>query len=299
MTIIKPEKLKIGSRIGVIAPSGAVDEVKIFSAKKYFEEKGFEIILGKNLFKSDRFLAGSDEERLEDLHWAFEDKNIDAILCARGGYGAIRLLDKIDYELVRRNPKIFCGYSDVTALSLMFLKKAGLVSYSSPMFQSDFSGVEVSELSEKSFFKVLSGETETYSPTTTIKSGHAEGILWGGNLATVVSLCGTDFIPDEKFIFFAEDVAEPVYKIDKMFRQLIRIEKFRRNIAGLALGEFTDISGGEKFLADTFRELADELNVPTFSGFKFSHAKDKQTVPIGVGAVLDKDLRLQGNFHGD
>lgn len=292
MTIVKPEKLKIGSKIGVIAPSGAVDEAKIFSAKKYFEEKGFEIIFGKNLFKSDRFLAGSDEERLEDLHWAFEDENIDAILCARGGYGAIRLLDKIDYKLIRQNPKIFCGYSDVTALSLMFLKKSGLMSYSSPMFQSDFSGEKVSELSETSFFKVLSGGNEVYSPTTVIKSGHAEGLLWGGNLSTVVSLCGTDFIPDEKFIFFAEDVAEPVYKIDKMLRQLARIEKFRQNITGLALGEFTNIGRDEKFLVETFGEYADLLNVPVLSGFKFSHAKDKQTVPIGANAVLDDNLQL-------
>ena len=299
MTIIKPEKLKIGSRIGVIAPSGAVDEAKIFSAKKYFEEKGFEIIFGKNLFKSDRFLAGSDEERLEDLHWAFEDESIDAILCARGGYGAIRLLDKIDYNLVRRRAKIFCGYSDVTALSLMFLKKSGLVSYSSPMFQSDFSAEKVSELSEKSFFKVLSGEKEVYAPTTVIKNGSAEGILWGGNLSTVVSLCGTDFIPDEKFIFFAEDVAEPVYKIDKMFRQLARIEKFRKNIAGIALGEFTDIGGDGKFLTETFGEIADLLNVPTLAGFKFSHAKDKQTVPVGVSAVLDKDLYPLTKSVGD
>ena len=292
MTILKPKKLETGNTIGIIAPSGSVDEVKIQLAKNYFEQKGFKIVFGKNLFKSDRFFAGSDEERLADLHWAFEDKNIDAILCARGGYGAIRLLDKIDYNIIRRNPKIFCGYSDITALSLMFLKKTGLITYSSPMFRSDFSEEKVSGLTETSFFKVLSGEKEIYMPKEVIKNGSTEGILWGGNLSTVVSLCGTDFIPDEKFIFFAEDVAEPVYKIDKMFRQLARIEKFRKNIVGMALGEFTGVDVDGKFLAKTFNEISEELNVPTSVGFKFSHSKDKQTVPIGAIAILDTNLVL-------
>lgn len=292
MTIVKPKKLENGNTIGIIAPSGPVDEVKIQIAKNYFEQKGFKVIFGKNLFKSDRFLAGSDEERLEDLHWAFEDKNIDAILCARGGYGAIRLLDKIDYNLIRNNPKIFCGYSDITALSLMFLKKTGLITFSSPMFQSDFSSPTLSKLTETSFFKVLNGENEVYAPTDLIKNGLAKGILWGGNLSTIVSLCGTDFIPDENFIFFAEDVSEPAYKIDKMLHQLIRIEKFRQNVSGLAFGEFTGLDVDKEILTKTFKEISDKLNVPTYAGFKFSHGNDKQTVPIGALAILDTNLTL-------
>ena len=127
MNLIKPKKLKKGDTIAIIAPSGEVDMKKIKKAVSFFEKYGFKIRLGKNIDKCQNYLAGSDEERLEDLHNAFADKEIKAIICARGGYGAIRLINKIDYELIKNNPKIFCGYSDITALSAMILKKTGLI----------------------------------------------------------------------------------------------------------------------------------------------------------------------------
>ena len=292
MNIIKPKNLKPGDTIAIIAPSGPVCEEKICKAKDFFEKKGYKIIFGKNLFKKDRFLAGSDEDRLADLHWAFEDKSINAILCARGGYGAIRILDKINYDIIRNNPKIFCGYSDVTALSLMLLHHVGLATFSSPMFQSDFSCDEVSPVTQNSFFNLLSGKKEVYKSKTLIIDGTATGMLWGGNLSTIVSLCGTDFIPDEKFIFFTEDVAEPVYKIDKMLNQLLRAEKFRQNIAGIAFGEFTQTNDEKNYLPQTLTEFATALNVPACSGFKITHSVEKQTIPIGCTAKLDGNITL-------
>ena len=131
MNIIKPNKLKNGDTIAIIAPAGNVEEDKILNSVKYFESLGYKIKLGKNIFKSERYLAGSDNDRLEDLHNAFEDKEVNAIFCARGGYGAIRLVNKINYELISNNPKIFSGYSDITALSLMFFKRSELVFSSS------------------------------------------------------------------------------------------------------------------------------------------------------------------------
>lgn len=290
MNLIKPEPLKIGDTIAIIAPSGPVDEGKVLAAKKYFEGKGFRVELGKHIFKRDRYLAGKDEERLEDLHNAFLTPEISAIVCARGGYGAIRLIDKIDYSIIKNNPKIFCGYSDITALSLMFLKEANLITYSAPMAQGDFGGDFHNEITETSFFKVLFGVNEKYLPKEEIKKGSAEGILWGGNLSTVVSLCGIDcskssFVPNEKFIFFVEDVGEPVYKIDKMFHQLLNIELFRENVSAIALGEFTD-TDNELWLKELFCEIANELNVPVYSGYKFTHDNEKQTVPVGILASL-------------
>ena len=119
MNLIKPKKLKKGDTIAIIATSGNVNIEKIKEGVKYFHEKGFNVKLGKNIEKTDKYMAGSDIERLEDLHNAFADEEVNAIICARGGYGAIRLIDKIDYSIIQNNPKIFCGYSDITALSAM------------------------------------------------------------------------------------------------------------------------------------------------------------------------------------
>lgn len=187
--------------------------------------------------------------RLKNLHKFFENKEIDAIICLRGGYGAIRLVEKLDYEIIRKNPKIFCGFSDVTALNLMFYKRAGLVTYSGPMIMSDFGIENQSEFTIQEFFKAAEGKSYELNGEQEIINGNASGILWGGNLSTIVSLCGLDFIPDEPFIFFAEDVNEPVYKIDKMFRQLLNIEKFRKNIKALCFGDFQGltIQNGSKF----------------------------------------------------
>ena len=138
MNIIKPEKLKRGDTLAVIAPCGNVDTEKINIAVKYLENQGYKVKVGSNTDKNYRYMAGFDEERLEDLSQAFADKEVKGIICARGGYGALRLIDRIDYSIIQNNPKIFCGYSDVTALSAMILKNTGLITFSGPMAQSDF-----------------------------------------------------------------------------------------------------------------------------------------------------------------
>ena len=288
MNIIKPARLKKGDTIGILATSGPIrqDGMPILTAVDYFKKSGYKTVVSNNIYKEDRYLAGSDETRLKDLHEFFENSQINAIICLRGGYGALRLINKIDYSIIRNNPKIFCGYSDVTALSLMFLKRAGLITYSGPMIMSDFAEPERSNYTMNEFFKALSSDKYSIHGANIIKKGKAKGILWGGNLSTVVSLCGLDFIPDEPFIFFAEDINEPVYKIDKMFRQLLNIDKFRENIKGLCLGDFSNTDNKE-WLLKLFMELADELNIPASVGFKFSHTACKTTVPIGASAILN------------
>ena len=283
MNLIKPKKLKKGDTIAIIAPSGEVDMKKIKKAVSFFEKYGFKIRLGKNIDKCQNYLAGSDEERLEDLHNAFADKEINAIICARGGYGAIRLINKIDYELIRNNPKIFCGYSDITALSAMILKETGLITFSGPMAQGDFGKENLDDFTINSFFKTLTEGKCTLSANNNA-TVNASGILFGGNLATLVSLCGQDFIPDEKFIFFVEDIGEPVYKIDRYFTQLLNIEQFRNNIAGVALGEFLNIDN-QDFLNDFFNSLG----LPLAGTFPISHGKTKATVPYGAVARIENE----------
>ena len=296
MNIIKPNKLKNGDTIAIIAPAGTVEKDKILNSVKYFENLGYKIKLGKNIFKSDRYLAGNDNDRLEDLHDAFEDKEVNAIFCARGGYGSIRLVNKIDYELIRNNPKIFCGYSDITALSLMFYKKAGLITFSAPMPKGDFQPDELDEFTVSNFWSTLeSCDLKITAPELkAYKSGNTQGIVWGGNLATVCSLCGLDFIPDEKFIFFAEDLNEPVYKIDRSFRQLLNIDKFKQNVCGIVLGDFLGIDEYKEQLDILFNEIAQELNIPVYGGYQITHNKTKITVPIGaIGQFNDGVLEIR------
>lgn len=292
MNLIKPNKLKEGDTIAIIAPAGEVDEERINFSEKYFKSKGYNVKFGAHLNKKRRYLAGDDNERIEDIHSAFEDSTVDAIICARGGYGAIRLINNIDYNIIRNNPKIFCGYSDITALSAMILKKAGLITFSGPMAQSDFGEENINKFTESQFWNTLTNKGSLLIQNINGKiyrSGQAKGITFGGNLSTIASLCGIDFLPDEKFIFFAEDINEDVYKIDRYFRQLLNISKFKNNISGILLGEFIN-NGNSTWLDELFTELSTDLNIPVYSGYQISHDKNKFTIPIGAEAELNNGL---------
>lgn len=275
--------------IGIIALSGSVDKEKLEAVVKNLETLGFRVKLSKNIFDSNRYLAGSDEDKLEELHKFFQDPEIDLIMCARGGYGAIRLVNKIDYEIIKNNQKPFIGYSDVTALLLMIYKKTGMVTYHGPMGINMISSVNDGMMfSYEHLMKALNNESLEFQGTKIYKEGLAEGIIWGGNLATVVSLCGLDFIPDEDFIFFAEDLNEPAYKIDKMFTQLFNIDKFRQYCKGIVLGDFLDV---DRY--DWLEEFFNEFELPTAGGFKITHNQEKITIPVGKHARLkDKILNI-------
>lgn len=293
-----------GDTIGIIALSGNCDTDKINESKANIESLGFNVRLSKNIFSKARYLAGSDEDKISDLHEFFLDRDIKLILCARGGYGAIRLINKIDYDIIKSNPKIFCGFSDVTALLLMIYKKTQIVTYHGPMACTDFTGMSTDSLLSietidcnkdytiYTFLQAINNKPLSYEGTKIYNTGKAEGILWGGNLATVVSLCGQDFLPDNDFIFFAEDLNEPVYKIDRMFQQLININQFAKHCKGIILGDFLDTDNNE-WLEEYFYELASRTHLPVISGFRISHAKEKITLPIGKHAILqEKNLSV-------
>ncbi len=262
--------------IGILAPSGVVDKNKLQNAITFFEKEGYKVKLAKNIFDKNRYLAGSDEAKLSELHNFFQDKEIDMIMCARGGYGAIRLVNKIDYDIIKNNPKPIIGFSDITALLLMIYKKTGIQTYHGAMACSDFGDEKENRFSWNHLTKALTNERLEFCGNKIYKDGNAEGIIWGGNLATVVSLCGLDFIPDEDFVFFAEDLNEPAYKIDKMFTQLFNIDKFRQNCKGIILGDFLSVDN-ECWLDEVFQEF----KIPTVSGFKITHSQEKITIPIG------------------
>lgn len=282
MNIVKPKKLQKGDCIGIIAPSGlfkASDRLE--KGLKFLQNEGFRVKVSEKLFARERYMAGTDAERAGEIEKFFVDEEVDGIICARGGYGAIRLIDKINYEVIRKNPKVFCGFSDVTALSAMFLKRAGLVTYSAPMINGDF-GNDISDFTWENFKRAVMSEEQLVFEGEILQKGCAKGISFGGNLATLVSLCGVDFLPDEDFILFIEDLNEPAYKIDRMVTQLRNIEKFRQNLKGVVLGEFSDVDCPE-YLDEIFAEF----DVPTVKGLKITHSHDKITLPIGVPARIE------------
>lgn len=291
MGLIVPPLLKKGATIGILSVSGDIkDFSRLEKAKEEFEKAGYNVKISDTSKTRKDYLCADDEARAEALNNFFEDKEIDAIIASRGGYGTIRILDKINYESITNNPKIFAGYSDITALSLIIHRKTGLVTFNAPMAYSDF-GCEISDYSKNSFYSVLENgikEIKIDNPKVYF-NGIVSGITWGGNLSTVQSLCGLDFVPDEKFIFFAEDINEPVYKIDKMFTQLLNINKFKSKITAIVLGDFSNIDN-EAYFNNYFTELANDLKIPIISGLKFGHEKDKQTFPIGVSAILDTNI---------
>lgn len=291
MNLIKPKNLEVGDTIGILATAGAVeDKESVLRAKKFFEDKGYKVVLSENIFEEFRYLSGTDEKKIEEMHRFFSNPDIDAIICMRGGYGAIRLIKKIDYDLIKNNPKIFCGYSDISALSVMILKKANLMTYWGPLAQSDFGVKNPNEFTINSFFNVVTNDELAYAPVKdkVYHNGDAQGILWGGNLGTIVSLCGQDFLPEEDFIFFAEDLNEVAYKVDKMMTQLMNIEQFVQYCKGIVLGDFLDMDN-EQWLDELFVEIGNKLNVPVVGGFKITHDVEKITLPYGAKAQLKEN----------
>lgn len=288
MNIIKPKKLQKGDTIGILAVSGKIKEYeRIEKAKNFLNEQGYNVVISDTCKTSHRYMAGtSDDECIQALHSFFKDEKTDAILCARGGYGTLRLINKIDWNIIKNNPKIFAGYSDITVLLNMILKQTGLITFHSAMANGDF-GAEIVDYTKESFFNCLNGDlSEVTSDGKTLYEGCAEGILWGGNLSTLVSLCGTDFVPNDDLILFLEDLNEPIYKIDKMLTQLFNVETVKKNVKGIAFGEFKDIEDKAQ-LNEVLKEFVNQRKLPAFDGFKFTHGKTKDTVPIGIKSTFD------------
>lgn len=261
--------------VAIIAPAGNIENTEKLDKTKLFLEKfGIKTKIYPGVFENFRYMAGDDNIRLNDLHSAYLDKEIDTIICARGGYGSIRLLDKIDYDIIRNNPKKLVGSSDITALLIAIYKKTGQINYHAKMALNGISEMDNSEF--LSYKKAV--ENNVYnSPFSSTK-----GILWGGNLATIVSMFGApdeNYIPDEDLILFIEDINEPDYKIDRMFTQILRNTSLKNKIKGVIFGEF--IGAGEH-LNDILKEFADILNVPYAFDPDITHGKNNTVVPFGI-----------------
>lgn len=294
--MIKPNPLMPGDRIGLIAPGSAIPEAKIAKSIATLKTLGLRYKLGTYARSKNGFLAGTDNERLSDLHEMFSDTGIKGIWCLRGGYGCTRLLPSIDYELVRNNPKIFIGYSDVTALHLAFYRKSNLVTYHGPVASSEPTPYTMKSLREITFGHkttiMESGRKEDNLETPyVISAGQAEGILVGGNLSLLAAMTGTEWLPDfQGKIVFIEDIGEKPYRIDRMLVQLFQATDLSL-AAGIVFGQFNDCEGDEGENSLTLRQTLEgqckHLNIPTYYGFSFGHVDNNCTIPIGIRARFD------------
>ena len=288
--IIKPPRLKPGDGIGVIAPAGPVSPNELQSGIDLLISMGYDVHISEHLYNQKDYLAGHDDARLEDLHVMFGDKSIKAVFCARGGYGTLRLLNQIDYDLIRENPKIIVGYSDITALLLSIYHKVGLVTFHGPM---------VRELShdkdpEPIFHPFISQEPYSLdlSNGRTLIKQRAQGILLGGNLTLISHLIGTPFMSSlDHAILFIEERGEPLYRIDRMLTHL-KLSGILDNLSGLIIGHFEncgDLSAIDQLIMD----MGIALGIPVCSGLPIGHGLENMTLPMGLAAHLDTiDMKL-------
>jgi muramoyltetrapeptide carboxypeptidase len=304
--LLKPRRLGLGATLGIVAPASApANPQNIDLALGALEKLGFKAKPAKNLRKRWGFLAGTDQERAEDLMEAFADRSIDGIVCFRGGYGAARLLPLLDYEVIRQNPKVFVGYSDITSLHCALLAKAGLVSFHGPMLNSDFLKDNMPNFTAQSFLRTLTepkapGSIRTGHRSKTVKvlaPGLATGPLIGGNISILCASLATPFQPSfQGCILFIEDLNEEPYRFDRMLTQLLNAGLLQQ-AAGVAVGvnrnckdpKANRVAEYRQTLEDVLKERLLPLKVPIVAGLPFGHVRYNATLPVGVQGTLDGD----------
>lgn len=300
---LQPNRLQKGDTIGIISPSGPYRDGQLEKAIPFLKALGLNYKIGKHCHKRWGYLAGSDDERLADLHAMFADPDIKGIICARGGYGAARITDKIDFELLKNNPKILWGYSDITFLHTAIGQQNQVVTFHGPMLASDVAGDDFAELSAKMFLQLFEPTElcydESISELHVVSEGVATAELVGGNLSLLANSIGTPFeIETAGKLLFIEDIGEEPYRVDCMLNQLRQANKLDQ-LAGVVIGDFADAaSTGDKpslTLDEVFDDYFKDKPYPVLKGFKIGHCQPHFAIPLGVETTLntdDKTLRI-------
>lgn len=303
MAIIKPPALKKGSVVGLIAPaSPPTVPDKITKGAEYLERLGYRVKLGKHISKVHGYLAGTDQERADDIHEMFADKQVKAIIAVRGGYGTPRLLPLLNFSLIKKNPKILVGYSDLTALQLAIFKKTGLITFAGPMAGVEM-WKEIDPFTEEHFWTMLTSKKKygvVKNPDgkelTTLNTGIASGRLLGGNLSLISSIIGSPYIPSfKKSLLFIEEIEEECYRFDRMMNHL-RIANILKETNGVIVGELTDVKASDTskpFLTveQILNDYLEPLKKPTVTGLAHGHIPKKLTIPIGIKGTLSASKR--------
>ncbi len=296
---LKPQKLNKGDTVGLIAPGSYISVNQLNESIKNIEDLGYKVRYSSKILDQHGYLAGDDSVRIEEIHSLILDDDVKAIVAVRGGYGCARLLPNLDYEIIKNNPKIIIGYSDITSLLYGIYKKTGLVCFHGPVGTSTFNDYSV-----KHFENILTQTNKQYSmqnlpeddkQINVITPGVAKGELVGGNLSIVVSMIGTEYDIDSKGkIIFLEEIGEEPYRVDRMLTQMRQSGKFE-DCAGIALGVFrncdVDLTDPEfensLTLEQVLNDRLGDLGVPVIYGLSFGHITNKFTLPFGVKAELD------------
>lgn len=296
MKIVKAKALRKGDVIGIAAPASPPNSIDdLNNGIRYLEQIGYRIEVGKHVFDKLRYLAGEDKDRAADLNNFISNPKVKAIFMVRGGYGSHRILQMIDYLSLKRSPKVFVGYSDITAIQLAVFKKIGLVTFAGPMVAPDFSK-PMSGNAEELFWRLITstksvGGISKYQSESfrILHQAKAEGILLGGNLSVISSLVGTPFIPSfSNSILILEDIQEAPYRIDRMLHQLKLANKFK-NLSGVVLGDFSTCIAENNKPTFTVQEIFDFVfkKYPLISNTHFGHTKNAITVPFGIKCRMD------------
>ena len=312
--LIKPKRLNKGDTIAVVAPASPLNEDdQVFAALETVESLGFKVKRGINLFARNAYLAGSDEQRAADFNAAFADETVDGIITLGGGYGSPRILPYLDYEMIRANPKLLMGYSDITALLNGILQKSGLVTFHGPIANQAFTSYTFSEFEKVVLraesnvlvaappeFEAAPGSVERVNRILRIGTGKVKGRLIGGNLSLLATLCGTPYAPDyEGKILFIEEVGEATYRLDRMLTQLWLSGDLQK-VAGIAFGKFSGCSTSASWakqltVEEVLVDRCKQMGIPALRGLMIGHVPDQTTLPLGCMAELDVDagtLRL-------
>jgi len=319
--LIKPPILRPGDRVGMIAPASNVYEPEeVLIAKETMEQYGFQVELGRHLSAQYGYLAGRDAERAADVNEMFRRDDIRGIVTFMGGYGCSRLLPLLDYDLIRKHPKVIVGHSDITSLLLGIHSQTGLVTFHGSSGLTGVGDYAIAQFRRAIMSTQVIGAiaqppkreagVEKENRLITIVPGQATGALIGGNLTLVTNLLGTPFEPDTRGkIFFLEEIGEEPYRIDRMMTQLWLAGKFQQ-AAGIALGHFVDCASSDYkpsfpqtlSLENVLRDRLEPLQKPTLYNLMFGHIRDNAVLPIGVTATLDasaKTLTVQENAVTD
>ncbi len=298
LVIVKPKKLQEGDTIGIVAPAWSFNPRRFRYGVEEIKKWGFKVKYDPNIFRSYWSMAGHDRSRAEQINRMFADPEVKAIFCANGGYGSIRTIPYLNQKIIRKNPKIFVGYSDITILLKYLQRIANMVVFHGPVIANEINR-RMSKISRQYLLKILTedkplGEV-TFPSLKTIRHGKGHGILIGGNMSMLISAIGTPYDIDTDFkILFLEDVGEDLEVIDNFFWHLKLAGKLRL-VRGIIFGRMVDCydcSGKKYKIRDIVDDLLSDMHIPIVSGFPSGHARGRGanvTLPLGVKVTLDAD----------
>ena len=292
-SILKPPRLKVGDTVGLINPSSPIEQEDIDYARKELAALGLNVKLGTHLLDEYGYLAGQDADRAADVNAMFADRSVQALLTMRGGWGCSRILPLLNYDLIRSNPKIIMGYSDITSLLLAIYARSGIITFHGPVATSVWNPFSVNYVQRILFdAEPVRMQNPPLNRPQTITGGQARGQLVGGNLSVLSAMVGSAYLPDwENKILFVEEIGEDIYRVDRMLTQL-KLAGILDKISGFIFAECTRCEAGEGdepslTLTQVLSDWIRPLGIPAWYGSAIGHIRDKFTVPVGVEVEID------------